>query len=133
MLHERLELETVEKWLSPNLGYTHEPIKNPQQNLYRGWRNAPALHKGIFINTCYEQLCLTNPDLIESVHRDYVEAGADLIETNTFGANRLKLEAHMQINSKRSTAAIHITRKVAGPDTFILGSVGLTPIRPTFQ
>ena len=36
----------------------------------------------------------TKPDLIERVHRDYVEAGADLIETNTFGANRLKLEAH---------------------------------------
>ena len=92
--------------------------------------------KGIFINTCYEQLCLTNPDLIESVHRDYVEAGADLIETNTFGANRLKLEAHGMADQLEAInrAAVHITRKVAGPDTFILGSVGTpTPIRPTFQ
>ena len=82
--------------------------------------------KGIFINTCYEQLCLTNPDLIESVHRDYVEAGADLIETNTFGANRLKLEAHGMADQLEAInrAAVHITRKVAGSDTFILGSVG---------
>ncbi|MAS98637.1 MAG: bifunctional homocysteine S-methyltransferase/methylenetetrahydrofolate reductase [Kiritimatiellaceae bacterium] len=82
--------------------------------------------KGIFINTCYEQLCLTKPYLIECVHRDYVEAGADLIETNTFGANRLKLEAHGiadQLEAINRTA-VHLARKSAGPNTYILGSVG---------
>ena len=50
--------------------------------------------KGIFINTCFDELNLTNPDLVADVHRDYVAAGADVIETNTFGANRFKLAAH---------------------------------------
>jgi len=47
--------------------------------------------KGVFINTCFDELNLTNPDLIVQVHRDYIAAGADVIETNTFGANRFKL------------------------------------------
>ena len=81
---------------------------------------------GVFINTCYEQLCLTQPNLIERIHRDYVQAGADLIETNTFGANRLKLETHGiadQLEAINRTA-VHLARNVAGPTTYILGSVG---------
>ncbi len=39
--------------------------------------------KGIFINTCFDELNLTNPDIVREVHRDYVQAGADVIETNT--------------------------------------------------
>ena len=50
--------------------------------------------KGIFINTCFDELNLVNPDIVGEVHRDYVNAGADVIETNTFGANRFKLAAH---------------------------------------
>ncbi|HUE86600.1 MAG TPA: bifunctional homocysteine S-methyltransferase/methylenetetrahydrofolate reductase [Vicinamibacterales bacterium] len=49
--------------------------------------------KGVFINRCFESLNLTNPDLVGSVHAEYVRAGADIIETNTFGANRIKLRA----------------------------------------
>ncbi len=49
--------------------------------------------KGVFINRCFESLNLTNPDLVGSVHDEYVRAGADIIETNTFGANRIKLRA----------------------------------------
>ncbi|MCC6396184.1 MAG: homocysteine S-methyltransferase family protein, partial [Bacteroidetes bacterium] len=47
--------------------------------------------KGIYINTCFDELNLTNPDLVAEIHRDYVQAGADVIESNTFGANRFKL------------------------------------------
>ena len=58
-----------------------------------------------------------------------------IIETNTFGANHLKLEAHGMADQLEAInrAAVHITRKVAGPDTFILGSGGPYSIRPTFQ
>jgi len=42
--------------------------------------------KGIYINTCFDELNLTNPDLVGGVHRDYANAGADVVETNTFGA-----------------------------------------------
>ena len=49
--------------------------------------------KGIFINRCFEELNLTNPELVTEVHRDYINAGADVIETNTFGANKFALTA----------------------------------------
>ncbi|MGH9762146.1 MAG: homocysteine S-methyltransferase family protein, partial [Blastocatellia bacterium] len=47
--------------------------------------------RGIYINRCFDELNLTNPDLVLGVHRDYVKAGADIIESNTYGANRSKL------------------------------------------
>jgi methionine synthase I (cobalamin-dependent) len=49
--------------------------------------------KGIFINRCYDELNLTAPDMIRQIHADYVKAGAEILETNTFGANRMRLAA----------------------------------------
>src|SRR5918999_2948034 len=49
--------------------------------------------KGVFINRCFDALNLTQPDVVSDVHQDYVRAGADVVETNTFGANRVKLRA----------------------------------------
>src|SRR5579864_5918809 len=50
--------------------------------------------KGIFINRSYDELNLSQPDLIRGVHRDYLQAGAEIIETNTFGANSFRLARH---------------------------------------
>ncbi len=50
--------------------------------------------KGVYINTCFDELNLTNPDLVAEVHRDYIAAGADVVETNTFGASRFRLAPH---------------------------------------
>src|ERR1041384_2188435 len=47
--------------------------------------------KGVFINKSFDALNITQPDLVAEVHQEYVRAGADIIETNTFGANRIKL------------------------------------------
>src|SRR5919112_4093345 len=47
--------------------------------------------RGIFLNRSFDELNLTQPDLVAEVHQAYVRAGADVIETNTFGANRVKL------------------------------------------
>ena len=49
--------------------------------------------QGVFINRCFESLNLTDPSRVSTVHDGYVRAGADVIETNTFGANRIKLRA----------------------------------------
>jgi len=68
---------------------------------------------GVFVNTCYDELNLTRPDLISKIHNEYVQAGADFIETNTFGANPVKLaqfglaEKTEQINEK----AVEIAKK----------------------
>src|SRR6266702_8462928 len=49
--------------------------------------------KGIFINRSYDELNLASPDLVRQIHLDYVKAGAEILETNTFGANRMRLAA----------------------------------------
>ena len=50
--------------------------------------------RGIFINRCYDELNMTEPELIREIHTEYLQAGAVVIETNTFGANALRLERH---------------------------------------
>ena len=50
--------------------------------------------RGIFINRCYDELNLSDPALILSVHEEYLQAGAEILETNTFGANRFRLTRH---------------------------------------
>src|SRR5918995_1557935 len=49
--------------------------------------------KGVFINRCFESLNETHPDLVADVHAEYLRAGADVVETNTFGANKMKLRS----------------------------------------
>ena len=62
--------------------------------LFDGAIGTEIYNRGVFINSCYDELNLTRPKLIQDIHRSYVEAGADVIETNTFGANRPKLQKH---------------------------------------
>src|SRR6202162_3220610 len=50
--------------------------------------------KGIFINRCYDELNLSQPELIRGVHHDYLQAGAEIVETNTFGGNSFRLGRH---------------------------------------
>ncbi len=86
---------------------------------------------GVPMGTCFDQLNLSNPDLISSIHRAYLGAGADIIETNTYGANRLKLaeygleEQVRNINIKAVKLA-RDAREVVGRETFVIGSVGPT-------
>src|SRR5688572_22004466 len=87
--------------------------------------------KGIFINVCFDQLNVSQPDLVRDVHAAYVKAGAEVIETNSFGANRLKLaqhglEAHVQ---EFNIAAARIAREAAGDRAWVAGAVGPLGIR----
>ena len=50
--------------------------------------------RGVFINRCYDELNLSDPNLILSIHEEYLQAGAEIVETNTFGANRFRLARH---------------------------------------
>lgn len=94
--------------------------------VFDGAMGTVIYNRGVFINTCYDELCLTRPDLLLEIHREYVAAGADLIETNTFGANRIKLRQHgladrvVAINQ----AGVQLARKAAGKDVLVAGSVG---------
>ncbi|HDS85150.1 MAG TPA: bifunctional homocysteine S-methyltransferase/methylenetetrahydrofolate reductase, partial [Phycisphaerales bacterium] len=82
---------------------------------------------GAFLNTCFDELNLTRPDLIEQIHADYIKAGCDFIETNTFGANPVKL-ARFGLAEKCAainTEAVHIARRAAEhSDVMVAGAVG---------
>jgi methionine synthase I (cobalamin-dependent)/5,10-methylenetetrahydrofolate reductase len=87
--------------------------------------------KGVYINRSYDELNLTAPDLVREVHDEYVRAGADIIETNTFGATRHKLQAHGLENKLKeiNVAATRIARKAAGDDVYVAGAIGPLDLR----
>ena len=82
--------------------------------------------KGMFINRCYDELNLTDADTIADVHREYLKAGADLIETNTFGANPVKLAAHglAERTEEINRRGAELARDVAGDRAWVGGSLG---------
>ena len=86
---------------------------------------------GVFLNKCFDELNVSNASLVESVHRSYVAAGADVVETNTFGANRLKLDRHglgdQVVAINREGGAI--ARRAAGEDAFVAGAIGPLGVR----
>jgi homocysteine S-methyltransferase len=94
--------------------------------------------KGVFINKCYDELNLTQPDLIRNIHHEYLNAGADVIETNTFGGNSFRLARHglahqvaqINLNGARLAreAADAFNLKKAG-SALVAGSVGPSGVR----
>src|SRR3954466_11512558 len=87
--------------------------------------------KGVFINKSFDALNVTQPDLVAEVHQEYVRAGADIVETNTFGANRIKLgsfglaERLYGINEQGAKIARHAAREQA----YVAGAIGPLGIR----
>ena len=79
--------------------------------------------KGIFINRCFESLNLSQPELVAGVHREYLAAGADVLETNTFGASRMKLRGFGLGDQVReiNLAGARLAREVAGDGAYVAG------------
>ena len=83
--------------------------------------------KGIFINRSYDELNLSQPDLIRGIHHEYLQAGAEIIETNTFGGNSFRLARHSLADKVRdiNRAGVRIAREAAKSfDVWVAGSVG---------
>src|SRR5947209_4960853 len=87
--------------------------------------------KGVYINRSYDELNLTNPELVRNVHEEYMRAGADIIETNTFGATAHKLQQYGLEGSLRliNIAAARIAREAAGERCYVAGAVGPLGLR----
>jgi homocysteine S-methyltransferase len=94
--------------------------------------------KGVFINRCFDELNLSSPQLVKEIHQEYVKAGAEVLETNTFGANRTRLTAFglgeklIAINE----AGVRLAREAAGDKAFVAGAMGplgvpIEPLGPT--
>ncbi|MBI5031257.1 MAG: bifunctional homocysteine S-methyltransferase/methylenetetrahydrofolate reductase [Chloroflexi bacterium] len=85
--------------------------------------------RGISFDRCFDELNLSNPTLVQEIHRDYLRAGAEIIETNTFGANRFKLarfglERKVRDINLRGVKIAREAREIAGANAFVFGSVG---------
>ncbi len=87
--------------------------------------------KGVFINKSFDALNVTQPDLVAEVHQEYVRAGADIIETNTFGANRIKLGSFGIADKLQAIneQGARIARHAADDRAYVAGSIGPLGIR----
>ena len=83
--------------------------------------------RGVFINRCYDELNLSQPDLIRAVHHEYLQAGAEIVETNTFGANAFRLARHSladKVHEMNRMGARLAREAVKSFDVWVAGSVG---------
>ncbi len=94
--------------------------------------------RGVFFNRCYDELNLSAADIVRQIHQEYVKAGAEILETNTFGANRIRLGAFGFAEKLRSIneAGVRLAREAARENAFVAGAVGplgthIEPLGPT--
>ena len=115
-----------------------EALESDAVYVFDGAVGTRLYDKGIYINRSYDELNLIAPDLVREVHEEYIKAGAEIIETNSFGATQHKLQPYgletkvHEIN----IAAAQIARETAGDKTFVAGAIGplglrIEPFGPT--
>lgn len=94
--------------------------------LFDGATGTELYNRGIFINRCFEEANLSQPSIIKELHSDYIKAGAQVISTNSWGANAFKLRSH-NLNDKTysiNQKAAQIAREAMGDEGYVVGSVG---------
>src|SRR5271170_2195552 len=93
---------------------------------------------GVFINRCYDELNVSQPELVRSIHAQYLQAGAEIIETNTFGANSFRLERYGLADRvhELNTAGVRLARQCVeelqekqATDAFVAGALGPLGVR----
>lgn len=94
--------------------------------LFDGAMGTMLYERGIFINRCFDEINLSNPDLVRRIHSEYISAGADVIETNTFGANRYKLKYFGIENSMEeiNIRGAEIASEAVSENTLVAGAMG---------
>ena len=108
-----------------------ELLEDGRPHLFDGAMGTMLYARGVYINRCYDELCVSQPDLVRDIHRAYVKAGAEILETNSYGANRLKLARHgledrlEEINVR----AARVAREAAGDRVAVAGAMGPLGLR----
>ena len=100
-------------------------------HVFDGAMGTMLYSKGIYINRSYDELNLVAADLVRDVHAEYIRAGAEIIETNTFGANVNKLQPYGLEGSAReiNIKAAQIAREAAGSRAYVAGAIGPLGLR----
>jgi homocysteine S-methyltransferase len=99
--------------------------------LFDGAMGSLLYERGVFLTHCYDELNVSRPELIRQVHREYLDAGAEILESNTIGANQLALAKHghsskaADINRK----GVELARSVARDHAYVAGAIGPSGIR----
>ncbi len=106
-------------------------IADGRVHVFDGAMGTMLYAKGVFINVCYDELNLRAPNLVRDIHRAYVRAGAEVVETNTFGANPVKLGHYGLAPETRAinNAAAQLAREAAGERALVAGAIGPLGIR----
>ena len=114
------------------MGQTLEnAIADGKVHVFDGAMGTVLYGKGIFVNVCYDELNLRQPKLVREVHEAYLAVGAEILETNTFGANPIKLDGfglEPQTAEINATAA-RLAKEVAGDSAHVVGAIGPLGIR----
>ena len=135
-------------------GHVKQPAKKPERilptlkdliadgrvHVFDGAMGTMLYAKGFFLNVCYDELSVKQPRLVREVHEEYIRAGAEILETNTFGANPLKLGSFglADDTEKINRAAAELARAAAGTKASVVGAIGplgirIEPFGPTSQ
>lgn len=103
-----------------------------QPLVFDGATGTLLYERGVYLNKSFDDVCLKNPDLVREVHRDYVDVGVDVIQTNTFGSNRIALAAHGLADKVTDicTAAVTLAKEAAEGRAWVAGSIGPTTLLP---
>jgi homocysteine S-methyltransferase len=109
----------------------HDLLADGRVHVVDGAMGTMLYGRGVFLNICYDELNLRQPDLVRDIHREYVRAGAELLETNTFGANPVKL-AHCGLAAETeaiNAAAARLAREASAGRAAVAGAIGPLGIR----
>lgn len=108
-----------------------ELLADDRVHVFDGAMGTVLYGRGVFVNVCYDALAVEEPELVAGIHREYVEAGAEILETNTFGANPVKLSAFGLADETETLnrAAARIAVEAAGGRARVVGAVGPLGIR----
>ena len=108
-----------------------QAIADEHVYLFDGAMGTMLYSKGVFINKCYDELNVRNPEIVLEIQRAYVRAGAEILETNTYGANRVKLHGFGIEDELReiNIRAAELARKAAGDSVYVAGAIGPLGIR----
>src|SRR5690606_34422404 len=116
----------------------HDLLTDRRPAVFDGAMGTMLYSRGVYINRCYDELSLREPDMIREVHREYLRAGAESLERNSMGGNRMKLAEYgrdTQVAAISSWAG-RIAKEVAGPNALGAGAIGplgsrIEPYGPT--
>ncbi|HBH01812.1 MAG TPA: bifunctional homocysteine S-methyltransferase/methylenetetrahydrofolate reductase [Candidatus Rokubacteria bacterium] len=110
------------------------PFREAMRSLlvFDGAMGSLLYERGVFVTQNFEQLNVTRSDIVRKIHDDYVAAGAQVIETNTFGANRFRLDRHGLADQVRAfnVAGARLARQAAGETVWVGGSMGPSGLVP---